>query len=296
MADYTPEEQREFSIVLSNKYAQSSRRTFTLAEEHALGYICSLIQPELAEGKYQLEYIFDIKDFCVTCGIDWESGKNYEATRETLQRLRNRSFWMPIEDGKGETLVGWLDRVTIVNNVVYLKIDDRMAPYLFGLNQFIKYQLNEVLMLRSVYSIRLFQLLLSWRKKKEVEIDLGELKHLLNCDTQKSYVAFDKFKEKVLNKAVKEINEKTQITVSFKTEKIGKNRKVESLIFTITEKDIHNRVGLNNCNILSKKQERIEQRIEANKAIRLQEQAEQLKGQYEICDIDCNMKMLEKGK
>ena len=209
MADYTPEEQRELSIVLSNKYAQSSRRTFTVAEEHALGYICSLIQPELAEGKYQLEYIFDIKDFCVTCGIDWESGKNYEATRETLQRLRNRSFWMPIEDGKGETLVGWLDRVTIVNNVVFLKIDDRMAPYLFGLNQFIKYQLNEVLMLRSVYSIRLFQLLLSWRKKKEVEIDLEELKHLLNCDTQKSYVAFDKFKEKVLNKAVKEINERS---------------------------------------------------------------------------------------
>lgn len=65
--------------------------------------------------------------------------------------------------------------------------------------------------------------------------ELDELKRLLMVEDVKSYKDFSLFHAKVLEKAQEEINELTDINISF--EPIKKGRKVVKLKFRIVEKD-----------------------------------------------------------
>ena len=64
------------------------------------------------QGAYQLEYEFNIREYCKVCGFDYDNGKNYADIKATLKRLRDKSMWLTMENGS-ETLVGWLSRVTV---------------------------------------------------------------------------------------------------------------------------------------------------------------------------------------
>lgn len=135
-----------------------------------------------------------------------------------------------------------------------IKIDEDLAPYLFDLKEkFLSYGLKNVLNMKSQYSIRIYELMKSYHDMKigqtdhrskseklktpqkiEWTIDLDELKRLLMVDTIKSYSNFKDFRRYVLEKAQKEINELTDISVYY--EPITKGRKTIKVKFTIVSK------------------------------------------------------------
>ena len=98
-------------------------------------------------------------------------------------------------------------------------------------NGYVRYQLKNIISLKSQYSVRLYPKLkdrpFGWT------VQVSELREMLGA-TAASYDVFKDFNKHVLQKAVKEINEITDITVE--TENIRKGRSVVAIKFKVEEK------------------------------------------------------------
>ena len=140
-----------------------------------------------------------------------------------LKALRDNSIWITTESGKEET-VSWFSKVKINKGTgtVSVKFDESIEEYLFLLqNRYTQYKLSTPLAFKSKYSIRLYELLLSYTKKsdldngKENEISFTpeELKERLDAQNYNKFYDFRRF---VLEKAVEEINTYSEdINVSY---------------------------------------------------------------------------------
>lgn len=235
-------QKREYLVVKGNELVQHNRFELSLIEQKTVAYICSMIKPieviDRAKGvPFQLEYEFNIRDYCKVCGIDYDNGKNYANVKETLKRLRDRSMWLSMPDGS-ESLVGWLAKVNTnkKSGIAKIKIDEDLVPYLFDLGQkFTQYQLYNILAMKSAFSVRIYELMKSFAFQKTKTFDIDELKRLLMVEDVKSYKNFNLFKTNVLEVAQREINELTDINISF--EQITKGRKVVKVKFRIEQKN-----------------------------------------------------------
>lgn len=256
---------REYIVSKSNQIVQKSRYDFTLAEQRMIAYICSKIKPiefqEQQGTKYQLEYEFNILDYCRTCNVE-NNGRQYEDVKTTLKTLADKSMWLKQEDGT-EVLVRWLAKAKTNkrSGKALIRIDEDLAPYLFDLqSKFLSYGLKNILNMKSQYSIRIYELVKSYHDMKigqtdhrskmekmkspqsiEWVLELEELKKLLMVNEVKSYSRYPSFRQKVLEPALKEINELTDLSVQI--ESVTKGRKVVKIKFKVAVKTRINRLA-----------------------------------------------------
>lgn len=85
---------------------------------------------------------------------------------------------------------------------------------------FTRFALEQVAPMKSVYSVRLYELLNQWRQAKKVGFDLDVFRGQLGVEDTE-YKAMSDFKKRVLDLAVNEINEKSDLKVSYEQVKKG---------------------------------------------------------------------------
>ena len=104
--------------------------------------------------------------------------------------------------------------------------------YFFNIDEigYLRYKLRNVIHISSRYSYVLFTYLESNRFRKTWEVDLEELKQILNCDDI-SYSEFKIFNNRILKRCQKELTDKTELRYSY--EPIKKGRKVVKIKFTL---------------------------------------------------------------
>lgn len=232
---------REYLVVKGNELIQQNRFELSLQEQKTVAFICSMIKPIEAvdrayKAPFQLEYEFNIRDYCKICGIDYDNGKNYADVKAVLKHLSDRSMWL--DNGNEEILVRWLSKVRTnkKSGIAKIKLDEDLVPYLFDLGQkFTQYQLYNILAMKSAFSVRIYELMKSYAFQKSKTFDLEELKQLLMVSETKSYRDFSLFRRYVLEKAQAEINELTDINIYF--EPVTKGRKVIKVKFRIEQKN-----------------------------------------------------------
>lgn len=116
---------------------------------------------------------------------------------------------------------------------ITLRLSDEIKPYVLELEKwFTQYQLKNILAFNSYYAIRLYELLKckdgeSSNSKIELEFEVDELRQYFDCE--KKYQKISQFKEKVINTAVREINEKSDLWVNPTYKKTG--REITSVVF-----------------------------------------------------------------
>ena len=220
-------ELRNYKIVKANELIQNSRYNLQVQEQKIILYLISKIKPEDMELK---EHIFEIRNFCEICGLDPNNGTNYKNIKKTLKGLRDKSIWITLDDGS-ETTLSWLDYVTLQkhNGKAIIKISDRMKPYLLQLKErFTQYELLYTLAMRSQYSLRLYELLKSYEFQHKKTFGIDELKVRLSAE---NYIRFPDFQRKVLDISMREINNLSDLTVTYKIIKEG--RKYAKIEFSI---------------------------------------------------------------
>lgn len=237
--DIQIERARENLVVKDNRLIQNiDRRRYTLStlEQKILCFFISLIKPPTdITDKPQYTYTFDIVKFCKVCGIDYNNGKNYANIKIAIQQLSDKSFW--IKDNGVSTLLRWFDSATIQekSGKISIRFSPEIIPYLFNLQErFTQYELYQTLALRSSYSIALYELLKSHAFKKEITIDIQNLRRYLAIDDNK-YNDFTDFRKRVIDHAVKEINTYTDLSVEWNGNKQGKS--YVSITFDISLKE-----------------------------------------------------------
>lgn len=238
-------ERKSYYVVKANELIQKNRFELSLPEQKTIAFICSMIKPVELNAPYILEYEFNIRDYCKVCGIEYNTGKNYSDIKNVLKKLSDRSMWL--DDGNGEVLVRWLAKVRTNKRSgrVNIELDKDLIPYLFDLGQrFTQYQLHNILAMKSAFSVRIYELMKSYAFQRHKTFDIDELKYLLMVENVKSYHNFKDFRKYVIEKALNEINELTDINVHF--EPIFNGRKVVKVKFFIKEKSSIERIFLMN--------------------------------------------------
>lgn len=214
----------------------NARYTLSVSEQRLILYAISLIQKGDTAETY---YTIDLSDFCKVCGI---TGDSYTISKRLLQGLHDKSWYAKLGDDEEETLVAWLSKVKFSKGkTIKLRFDEDMFPYLKDLleryqetgQSYTSYVLQSVLPMKCKYSIRLYEILKAKIKngsRLEWYFSLQELKKILECDNYKRY---PDFRRKVIEPAIEEINQYTDIFVDFYT---TEKRNISKLYFTICRK------------------------------------------------------------
>ena len=126
-------------------------------------------------------------------------------------------------------LYTFFSSITYRNGIIEARFNWEMKPLLLDLRRcFTQYNLMEYLTLSSVYSQRLFEILKSWANTPEVVLSIGELHHLLDSPAS-SRADFRQFRTRIIEKAHKDIHEKTSL--HFEWEPVKAGRSVEYIRF-----------------------------------------------------------------
>lgn len=151
----------------------------------------------------------------------------YEALKNAVNNLFERQFSFRETTKKGVGIVRsrWVSRIKYIDDSAILEITfaPDVVPLITRLEQhFTSYQLKQVSQLTSKYAIRLYELLIAWREVGKVpKIELSEFREKLGISTDE-YKAMNHFKSRVLEPSIKQINEHTDITVSYEQHKTGR--------------------------------------------------------------------------
>lgn len=226
------EKQRSQMVVISNVIAQRSRTDLSLKTLKTLMYIISMIKPD----DNKLEYTFDIGEYIKTCGSS-DAGKNYTDIKSSLLDLKKDSWW--VENDDTETLVSWINKALIhkKDGKVQIRLDEDLKPYLLALGKnFTAFELYNILALTSNYAIQLYIILKSFAWQHQWIISVDEFKRKFMLNNLKSYEKWGQVKRRVIELAVNQINEKTDLTVMYKDD--GKRGvKATQIAFVINKKN-----------------------------------------------------------
>lgn len=216
----------------SNDLIQRSRFKLSLQQQRVMLYLISKIDYNDDEFK---EYEFNIPEFCRVCGIP--IGSNYVDLKAAIKDISDKSMWAYISEDT-ETLLRWIEKPYINKDcgTIRIRLDRDMKPFLLELkSHYTSYELIYTLMFSSKYAIRLYEVCRSYLYNKlgsfKHRYEINELRQLLDCEM---YTDFRDFRRRVLDVAIKDINDNSDMLVSYS--KLTRGRQVIGIEFSISTK------------------------------------------------------------
>jgi plasmid replication initiation protein len=164
----------------------------------------------------------------------------YHALVEVTESLFNRYIVIdnpfPNDPSVTSLKTRWISSIYYKDDSgkITLRFAQDILPYLGELKgQFTSYNIEYIGKMTSIYGIRLYELLMQWKSigKREVEIIWFKQK----LEIEDLYSDMHNLKKRVIDPAIKDINEHSNLTVSWEQRKTG--RRVTHLIFTFSEKE-----------------------------------------------------------
>lgn len=227
----TPIVGRRF-IVKSN---QINEAIFKLnAVEYRL--ILLLISQVQEKDNSSLKYRFHTKTICSLLGMD-KNKAAYTRIKDSVDGLHTKPVY--IECDGVEIKHNWLISSYYSSESGYfvLELNPNLKPYFLNLKgHFTKYKISFILPLTTTPSIRLYELLKQYEALHERKIDAQKLRLLLGLEDTDYPSAYD-FKRRVLLPALKEINDKTDISTEYTEIKEG--RKTWGYQFMVAQNESH---------------------------------------------------------
>ncbi len=172
------------------------------------------------------------EQFAHECGIKVSSA--YKQLEVASKNLLNRSFSYINERGK-RVGVTWVIRAVYEDGYISVCFPDEVLIMLKAFdasNPFTKYKKENVLLLKGEYSIDLYHIAKKYEGMTTFQMTLEDYK--LELGLPKSYNRINNLKARALEPAIDEINEKTDINITY--ENVKRGRTVTGLKFTVKPK------------------------------------------------------------
>ena len=221
------------TLVVKDNALVSASYYLSLAEQRLI--LLGIIEARNNQSQDN-EFIIHVNSYINAFGVDDSTA--YLTIKEACKRLRGRYFTYQrlVNDNLEQVESNWVQSIAYATNSSYVKIKftEAVMPLITNLEKhFTSYQLEQVKDLTSIYAIRLYELLISWKQTKKVELTLADLRLKLGIEPNE-YKAMNNFKAKVLDLAVSQINEHSDITVKYEQVKQGRN--ITGFTFTFKQK------------------------------------------------------------
>lgn len=212
-----------------------------------------VVNNKLIEGNFKLSAVECrlIMHTISRIGKDDEAFQTYEYTgNELLEALRigseNHSYLIDVIEGlmkktvkirrsKSYLIANWLGGETEVydDGHITIRFSEKLKPYLLQLKeQFTPLQFESMMKFGSIYASRIYMLCKQYERIRKRTIDIKELKELLQIE--KEYKRFTDLKKWVIEPALREINQFSDIRVRFEPDASTRIRKAyRNLVFYI---------------------------------------------------------------
>ena len=166
---------------------------------------------------------------------------SYKALKDAVNNLFNRQFSYTAEYKKtgkvGIVRSRWVSRIFYVDDLALLEITfaPDVVPLITRLEEhFTKYEAKQVAHLTSKYATRLYELLIAWREVGKTPVfELQQLRKNLGVEDDE-YQRMHHFKSRVLETAITQINEHTDIKATYEQHKKG--RTITGFLFKLKQK------------------------------------------------------------
>ena len=164
----------------------------------------------------------------------------YQALKDACDDLFARQFSYQERNKKGNIehiRSRWVSEVRYIDKEATVKLifSPSIVPLITLLEkEFTKYDIEQVSQLNSAYAVRLYELLIQWRSTgKTCQIPLPEFRKRLGV-LDNEYQLMSDLKKRILDLAITQINEHTDITVTYEQHKTG--RVITGFTFSFTQK------------------------------------------------------------
>lgn len=216
-------------VVMQNRIEQCFHK-MTLDEKRLLILASPTARMIDASEKDAIEVTAE--QFANECGIKVSSA--YKQLEVASKNLLNRSFSYINERGK-RVGVTWVIRAVYEDGYISVCFPDEVLIMLKAFdasNPFTKYKKENVLLLKGEYSIDLYHIAKKYEGMTTFQMTLEDYK--LELGLPKSYNRINNLKARALEPAIDEINEKTDINITY--ENVKRGRTVTGLKFTVKPK------------------------------------------------------------
>lgn len=191
-------------------------------------FLVSKLRKEQKNTTYEL----NIRELSELTGKKYNASYLHKATAD----MGSRVFEVFTEKTYEQLWMFQRVKYLLGQGIIEIKLTEDILPYLFDLKEnFTSYELASALRLTSKYAKRIYQLCSQWKDKGETrKYDLQEFKKMLGLLDEKGngkIKQIGQLREKVLDVAVKQINEHTELHISYSLEK--KVRTFKNIAFTV---------------------------------------------------------------
>lgn len=165
-------------------------------------------------------YELNIKDLSTLTNKKYNPAYLHKATAD----MGSRVFEVLTEKSYEQLWMFQRVKYLLGQGIIEIKLTEDIIPYLFDLkDNFTSYELASALRLTSKYAKRIYQNCSQWKDLGETrKYDLQEFKKMLGLLDEKGnekIKQIGQLREKVLDVAVRQINEHTELHISYKLEK-----------------------------------------------------------------------------
>lgn len=211
----------------------TARYDYTACQLDLLFFLLSKLRREDAPNQ---EYQIHMNEVVAMTGREW----HYKQLKEATESMGSRMF--EVENKEAYLQLWMFQKVEYVKGQGYLRIrlSEDIRPYLFELkNNFTSFQLFSALKISSKYAKRIYQLASQWKDIGETKTyDLEEFKFMLMIKDAKGkepeqFQRISDLKAKVLDIAVRQINENTELKIGYTL--LKKGRSFHAIRFYVTK-------------------------------------------------------------
>lgn len=224
-------EVKENNVVSKSNDLIQNKYHMTVNEQKFFMMLISLIDKddkELSEIRMTTRQINDV--------FNIKRKFTFNEIRSIYEELTDRVIVLKDKDGN-PTATRWLSSISYLQDGsgIIARFDEVMKPYLIELKRcYTTYKLKYILRLKSIYAIRIYELLKQHQNFKQRTFEIDELREIL--DLGDKYSLYKNFKKRILADSIEQINEHTDIIVGLEeVEKIG--RTITKIRLTITQKN-----------------------------------------------------------
>lgn len=220
----------DLTIYKANDLVEAGYR-LSLAEQRMIVLSLGQIDSRNLNQKHVTIYA---KDYAKQWGVNEDNA--IREIKQASKRLFER--YITLKDDDETRKFRWIQE-TVVHHKgegrVSFTFSDRILPFLFELDfklGFTKYELLSVSGFSSVYSFRLYELAVKLLGMKNQLVELDEIRRMLQLEDK--YQEMREFNRKVLNPALNDINEKSDLLLTLDPVKRG--RRVFAFRFNVAKK------------------------------------------------------------
>ena len=218
------ENQTQLTVVKSNKVIEASY-LLSLSEQRVL-LSCIAQIDSMTDLTEQYKFEVSAAEIVDLVGLDSFSNA-YRDLKKAAEKLYDRS--VTIEDPDINNLkitqrkTRWISSIDYIpgEGKLVLSFSSGIIPYISKLSkEFTRYKLRHVTRFESVYSIRLYELLIQWISAGEREIEVEWLKKQFQVGNK--YSRLGDLKRRVIDPAIAEINKHSNLWVKYGQIKLGR--------------------------------------------------------------------------